>query len=170
MLYLSNRKQQVKVGKVQSEFMEIKSSFPQWSVFGPLLCLIYINDIANSCPDLNTDLYADFSNLFKSDTQLSKIESHLQSNRDCISKWCTYTNMDLHQQKTKCMIIGSKQKLEMKQMFYNSYLVLIFDYCCTIWGKSNNSHINKQIRGIDIHRRTGFVDRWEVKKFREMCM
>jgi len=26
-------------------------------------------------------------------------------------------------------------------MFYNAYLVPIFDYCCTIWGKSNKSYI-----------------------------
>jgi len=72
---------------------------------------IYINDIAYSCPDLNIDLHADDSTLFKSDTELSKIESHLQSNLDYISKWCTYNNKALHPQKTKCMIIGSKQKL-----------------------------------------------------------
>ena len=32
---------------------------------------------------------------------------------------------------------------EMKQMFYNAYLVPIFDYCCTVWGKSNKNYINK---------------------------
>jgi len=184
--------------------MEIKSGVPQGSILGPLLFLIYINGIAYSCPDLNIDLYADSSILFKSDTELSKIESHLQSNLDYISKCCTYNNMDLHPQKTKCLIIGSKQKFrgdkhltlkvndnilenvrsqkvlgvyidcnlswhthidfvcknlnnkisllkhilyyltdEMKQMFCNAYLVPIFDYCCTVWGKSNKSYINK---------------------------
>ena len=202
--YLSKRKQQVKVGNVKSEFMEIKSGVPQGSILGPLLFLIYINNIAYLCPDLNIDLYADDSTLFKSDTELSRVESHLQSNLNCISEWCTYNNMALHPQKTKCMVIGSKQKLrgdnhltlkvndcilenvnsqkvlgvfidcnlswhthidfvcknlnnkisllkhilyyltdDMKLMFYNAYLVPIFDYCCTIWGKSNKSYINK---------------------------
>jgi len=109
--YLSNRKQQVKVGNVQSEFMEIKSGVPQVSILGTLLFYIYINDMDYSCPDLNTDLYSDDSTLFKSDTELSKVESHIQSNLDYISKWCTYNNMALHPQKTKCVIIGSKQKL-----------------------------------------------------------
>jgi len=51
------------------------------------------------------------STLFKSDTELSKVESHLQSNLDCISKWCTYNNMALPPHKTECMMIGLKQKL-----------------------------------------------------------
>ena len=79
--------------------MDIKSGVPQGSILGPLLFLIYINDIAYSCPDLNIDLYADDSTLFKADTELSKVESHLQSNLNCISKWCTYNNMALHPQK-----------------------------------------------------------------------
>ena len=91
--------------------MEIKSGVPQGSILGPLLFLIYINDIAYSCPDLNIDLYADDSTLFKADTELSRVEFHLQSNFNCISKWCIYNNMALHTQKTKCMVISSKQKL-----------------------------------------------------------
>jgi len=113
--YLSNKKQQVKVGNVLSELMEIKLGVSQGSNLGPLLFLIYINDIAYSCPNLNIDLYADDSTLFKSNTELSKVESHLQSNIDCILKWCTYNNMALHPHKTKCMIIGSKQKLKINK-------------------------------------------------------
>ena len=32
---------------------------------------------------------------------------------------------------------------EMKTMFYNAYILPIFDYCCTIWGKNNKTYINK---------------------------
>ena len=32
---------------------------------------------------------------------------------------------------------------EMKIMFYNSYILPIFDYCCAIWGKDNKRYINK---------------------------
>ena len=32
---------------------------------------------------------------------------------------------------------------EMKQMFYNAYILPIMDYCCQIWGKGNTSYINK---------------------------
>jgi len=184
--------------------MKIQSGVPQGSILGPILFLIYINDIAYSCPDLNIDLYADDSTCFRSGINLLEIETKLQTNLDNISKWCNINNMTLHPKKTKCMIIGSKQKVrcdkqlilrlkvtvlenvtchkvlgvivdnnlnwrkhidyvckalnnkislhkhilyyltdEMKLLFYNAYLLPVFDYCCTIWGKDYKSYINK---------------------------
>ena len=32
---------------------------------------------------------------------------------------------------------------EVKLLFFNAYLLPIFDYCCTLWGKDNNTYINK---------------------------
>jgi len=69
-----------------------------------ILFLIHKNDIAYSCPYLNMDLYADDSTLFRSDTNLLKIETNLQTNLDITSKWCNINNMALHPKKTKCMV------------------------------------------------------------------
>ena len=106
--YLSNRLQLVKVGNIQSDILQINSRVPQGSILGPLLFLIYINDIAFSYPDLNIDLYADDSTLFQSGFDISNIEEKLQSDLDNISHWCTNNNMSLHPQKSKCMLISSK--------------------------------------------------------------
>ena len=75
--------------------MKIQSGVPQCSILGPIFFLIYINDISYSCPDLNIDLYADDSTLFRSDTNLLEIEMNLQTNLDSISKWCNINNMAL---------------------------------------------------------------------------
>jgi len=62
--YLSNRKQQVKCNDTLSRFKAIKFEVPQGSILGPLLFLIYINDLPNASALLHFILFADDSNVF----------------------------------------------------------------------------------------------------------
>ena len=75
MSYLRNRHQVVKVGNMQSDMLKIKSGVPQGSILGPLLFLLYVNDIAFACDDVSIDLYADDSTLYESGLQLSYIQN-----------------------------------------------------------------------------------------------
>ena len=62
--YLNNRQQCTKYESSMSEFNNIVCGVPQGSLLGPLLFLIYINDIYKSTPELSFVLYADDTNLF----------------------------------------------------------------------------------------------------------
>ena len=62
--YLSNRKQCVMFNSTQSQFKDICCGVPQGSILGPMLFLIYINDL-HLCSDvLQFVLFADDTNIF----------------------------------------------------------------------------------------------------------
>ena len=62
--YLRNRKQFTAIGNNSSEVNDIKCGVSQGSVQGPLLFLIYVNDIHNAIPKVNIKLFADDTNIF----------------------------------------------------------------------------------------------------------
>ena len=57
--YLTNRKQYVEIDSVKSKMGEIQTGVPQGSILGPLLFIIYINDIKTSTELFNVITYAD---------------------------------------------------------------------------------------------------------------
>jgi hypothetical protein len=69
--YLSYRQQQVHVNNISSDFNSIKCGVPQGSLLGPLLFLIYVNDMSVSVDDdRKLILYADDSAIFFIHTEI----------------------------------------------------------------------------------------------------
>ena len=62
--YLRNRKQLVSVNNSDSEFVTMNTGVPQGSILGPLLFLVYVNDLTRSSKLASFILYADDTNLF----------------------------------------------------------------------------------------------------------
>lgn len=110
--YLSNRTQLIKDNNIQSHDLPIKTGVPQGSILGPLLFLLYINDITSVSNTGHTDMYADDTTLYESSLNLQLVEHNLQERLCSVENWCKVNNMALHPAKTKCMIIASKPKLK----------------------------------------------------------
>ena len=73
--YLSNRYQFVQLDDIKSTKMKISCGVPQGSILGPLLFLIYVNDMHLSVPLLNAIMFADDTNLFTPEKDYKKLFS-----------------------------------------------------------------------------------------------
>ena len=85
---------------------------PQGSLLGPLLFLIYINDLTDVIENCETYLYVDVSVLVASDTNVYNAHLNLQHDLDNITNWCKGNKLSLNIKKTKGMIFGTKHKVK----------------------------------------------------------
>lgn len=92
--YLAKRKQRVIVNNGKSEEIKMKSGIPQGSVLGPLLFLIYINDITDEITS-NIYLYADDTKLYRTIQGPEDIKT-LQKDINKLEKWSTKWKLEFH--------------------------------------------------------------------------
>ena len=100
--YLHNRYHFVAVEDKHSSMLPVLSGVPQGSILGPLLFLIYMNDLPGMVPFSNVFLFADDTKLFKTIT--SKQDCHqLQSDLNEVINWCKKWNLSMNSKKCKAM-------------------------------------------------------------------
>ena len=106
--YLTGRTQSISVNGTISEPMSIQFGVPQGSVLGPLLFIMYINDLplVKVC---SVELYADDTPIFFPGKSVREIESQLSSDLDSLISWFRSNFLILNVSKTKVMLIGTHQ-------------------------------------------------------------
>ena len=108
--YLTGRKQFVEFNGSKSTVLDMKCGVPQGSNLGPLLFLLYINDLAFVSPKLFAILFADDSNFFCTGQSLSKVFETVNHELNSIVDWLNSNKMSLNVEKTHFMIFHSKGK------------------------------------------------------------
>ena len=83
--YLKNRSQYVDYNGTQSTLLKIRTGVPQGSILGPLLFLIYINDIINASKYLHLILFADDTNVFFHHKDLNALQDITNSEMNKLS-------------------------------------------------------------------------------------
>ena len=105
--YLSNRKQLTVIDNCESVLDLIEWGVPQGSVLGPLLFLIFINDIPHAS-DLGTWLFADDTSLVASASNLSLLQNIMNTQVDKIQTWLLANKLSVHYvDKSQYMLINS---------------------------------------------------------------
>ena len=90
--YLDNRKQFVEFNQHHSSTLSILCGVPQGSILGPLLFLLYINDLPQCSPNLQFIMFVDDTNIIYSDKDYKSLESTLNNELNHISNWFKLNN------------------------------------------------------------------------------
>ena len=111
--YLSDRAFKVNISHHFSDLSKVNCGISQGSILGPLLFLLYVNDMAQA---LHSDLllYADNSSLTPQHKHVHTIEHQLNKDFTNLCEWFVDNRLSIHlgEEKTNCILFGSKLKLE----------------------------------------------------------
>ena len=108
--YLDGRSQVTQIGEYTSEKVINPCGVPQGSVLGPLLFLVYINDIQNSSDLLDLFLFADDTTLLYSHKSLQTLEKVVNSELKKVCEWLTVNRLSPNIQKSNYVIFHPPQK------------------------------------------------------------
>ena len=153
--YLTNRSQKCKINGFVSSERLIRCGVPQGSILGPLLFLLYINDLPECLDNTRPRLFADDTNLTASGDSMTDVEIAVNSDLENLRNWLMANTLSLNVAKTEFMLIGSKRMIknfhpniiienkQIKQVYECKTLGIIIDQHLSC--KSNTENICKKI-------------------------
>ena len=119
--YLSERYQVVKVNDVISETKLISTGVPQGSVLGPLLYLIYVNELPNISNQFSTCLFADDTTLIFENSNKYELFNQCDYGVNLFFSWCCANRLSINISKTNMMLFSNiLTPLDIADVFMNN--------------------------------------------------
>jgi hypothetical protein len=160
--YLTNRKQFVAYTNSYSHIGEISVGVPQGSILGPLLFLLYVNDIHNISNKISCILYADDTTIFANGKDLSEVTQVINTEFQHINEWIQLNKLSVNISKTsymvmspssrKCNLIDCKVQLGgqyIDRVNHTTFLGVIIEDTLT-WNLHVNNICNKVSKSMGI--------------------
>lgn len=108
--YVHNRQQYVSVNGTVSHKTSVITGVPQGSILGPLLFLIYMNDLPSACPKLLPILFADDTSLFHSHPDMNTLMIQVNQGLNILSQWFQANKLSLNSKKSNYIDFTGKNK------------------------------------------------------------
>ena len=109
--YLTNRSQITCINDTQSKVDFIKTGVPQGSILGPLMFILYINDLPGSLKHSQVNMYADDTAFYYMDKNIDLVSQYLKIDLSNLHHWLCANKLSLHLGKTNSILICNYQKL-----------------------------------------------------------
>ena len=109
--YLDNRTQKCFVNGSLSNTQPLTCGIPQGTILGPLLFILYINDLPNCLNNSHPRMYADDTHLTFASNNVVHLEEYMNDDLTKITEWLAANKLTLNKSKTEFMLIGSRQRL-----------------------------------------------------------
>ena len=110
--YLTGRTQSVMIDGIMSDFLPVTKGVPQGSILGPVLFLMFINDLPNKLRFMTHHLFADDVQLYRAvpppNNHMGLSEAIEEINQDMLNvgEWARTNKLVLNARKTKAMVIS----------------------------------------------------------------
>ena len=109
--YLVDRKHFVQYRAVSSKTQHVSCGVPQGSVLGPLLLVIYVNDLPLNITRAKTIMYADDTTLYCSGTNMNRLYSTINEQLDIISDWFKSNKLSVNASKSNLVTFSKSPEL-----------------------------------------------------------
>ena len=108
--YLNNRKQRVVLSGIASEWGSVTNGVPQGSILGPLLFIIFVNDLPDVVEHCTVNLYADDTAIYVSDEDPGTVGFELEQDLQRVANWISTNGLRMNISKTQLMVLSSRKK------------------------------------------------------------
>lgn len=123
--FLHNRQQCVAIENCFSSVADVISRVPQGSVLGPVLFLIFINDIESvCCGNTSLQLFADDLKLYSS-VNIGNISQSLQQSINNLVAWADRWQLGININKCAVLNVGSRNKIASGSKYFINHTLLI---------------------------------------------
>ena len=162
--YLSHRKQFVSINGFKSETQSMEFGVPQGSVLGPLLFLLYINDLHCAIKHSLVHHFADDTNLLLINKSLKQLQKHMNIDLKILQNWLKANKISLNASKTELILFhhhnkkinyNLKIKIDGKILYPSDYV----KYLGILMDSSLNWRFQSNALAIKLSRANGMLSK-----------